>query len=321
MPWVKESLLSIIRTCKILKNVHGINCEIIVLDNYSDDGSYEEILKMKYKIKDIPIRVARYRGKRGLCRHLDLLLSNGSYVIYVDMDTIYNSRLLAELIARYLSNPLLLTKSLYITLVPRMLALKVGGFQDLNRTEDVEYCAKLAKERISLPLIDPATFRLLLSEPLEKFHEKNHLYKNPSARMFIQTYSSERRYAKTFRGYIKREFNNKIDMICGLGLTPRKIVRELWFLKKIRGLNFLIGIFYHLTFWFITVLLKRKIYTHSRYLSNSVLCDYGMIINYIELLKKAIKLGLIMSNKAIKYFREIRERALTALAYAKSFES
>ena len=319
MPWVKRSLLSLIYTCRILKNVHDVNCEIVVIDNYSDDGTYEDILKMKHEIEDIPIKVTRHRCKRGLGRHLALLLSKGSHVIYVDMDTIYNSKLLADLIAKYLSNPLLFTRALYIFLVPRILALKVGSIQDLNRTEDVEFCARLAKEKIVLPLIDPAILSLF-KLPLEKHHGREHQYRNPSTRMFIQTYSSERRYSKTLLEYIKREFNNKIDMTCGLGLTPAKIVRESWFLRKMRGIDFLIRVFYHLIFWFITVLIRRKIYSHSKYLSNGVLCDYVMFVNYMELLKKATKLGLVDSDEKIRYIQEAltNKRIRNRLLYARS---
>lgn len=321
MPWVKGSLLSLIDTCRILKNVYDINCEIVVVDNHSDDGSYEEMLKIRDETKDTPIRIIGLECKRGLGRRVALLLSTGSYVVYVDMDTIYNSKLFADLITKYLSNELLFTKSLYIILVPRKLALKVGGFQDLQRAEDVEYCARLAKERIVLPLIDPATFSLFAGESLEQLHGKDYHFENPSTEMFPQTYSSERRYSKTFFGYIRREFDNKIDMTCGLGLTPAKIVRELWFLRKMRGISFLIAVSYHFIFWFMTVLMMKKIYSHSKCVSNNVLCDYVMFVNYVELLNKATKLGLIDSDKATRYIQEAlsSKKTRSILPYARSF--
>lgn len=237
---------------------------------------------------------------------------------------------MADLFAKYFDSPLLFGKALYIFLVPRLLALKVGSIQDLNRTEDVDFCARLAKAKVVLPLIDCENLSLLKSS-LEEYHgeekvlgyqKRRYHFGNPS-KMFVQTYSSERRYSKNFLEYVKREISNKIDMTCGLGLTPTKIVREFWFLRKTRGIRFLISVFYHLTFWFITVLIKRNIYSHSKYLSNNVLCDYVMFVNYVELLKKATKKGFINSNKANGFIQEAltSKKIRSILAYAKSLST
>ena len=81
IPWIKSSFLSVVDACRLLKNVYSIDCEIVAIDNYSSDGTYEEMLKIKHEMRDIPIRVSRYKYKRGLGRYLALLRSKGSHVV------------------------------------------------------------------------------------------------------------------------------------------------------------------------------------------------------------------------------------------------
>jgi glycosyltransferase involved in cell wall biosynthesis len=318
MPWVRRSLLSLIETSRILKNVHNLNCEIVAVDNFSDDGTFEEISKTKYEVKDVPINIVRRRCTRGMGRHIATLRSKGSILVYVDMDTIYDTEFFSSLIASYIRHPFLSTMALYITLVRRDFALKIGNFQDLNRTEDVEFCARLAESKLVLPLIDPATFSPYdIASTLEKEHAKMHQYKNPSSQLFVETYGSERRYSTNFLGYLRREFNNKIDMIRGLGLTPSKIVREQWFLRKTRGAVFFISVYYHLAFWFITLLTRKEIFAHSKYLSNSLFGDLTMVINYVELLKNAVRLGLLEKRVATNFIAKAlaTEKVLSMLTY------
>jgi len=230
--------------------------------------------------------------------------------------------LLANVIGGYLNNRFLSTKALYIALVPMELARKVGGFQDLNRTEDVEFCARLAQEKMLLPLINPATFSIFNNvSDLEKDHGKKHRYGNPTSRIFVQTYSSERRYSRSFQEYLRRELNNKLDMVRGLGLTPTKILRELWFLRRIRGLNFLISVYYHIAFWLLAVLMKKEIYVHSKHLSNNVLSDYTMLVNYAEMLKNAARSGLVERTDAIKLIQTAfaSEKARSIIPYARAY--
>jgi glycosyltransferase involved in cell wall biosynthesis len=322
MPWVGPSLISLIDICKILKDSHNVNCEIIIVDNFSDDGTFEEIRRIRHLTKDIPIKLSQYKCKRGLGRHLALALSRGSHLVYVDMDVVYNTELVAGLISSYLENSLFSAHALYIAFVPRALALNVGAFQDLNRTEDVEFCARLAKENMVLPLMDPTTFRYYANvSELEKEHGKKHEYANPSSKMFVETYASERRYVISFSGYLKRELNNKIDMIRGLGLNPTKIVRELWFLKKMRGSSFLISAYFHLSFWLITKLTSKEIFEHSKIFSNNVLCDYVMFNNYSGLLSQATRLGLIERDCANNLVNGVfaQERIRNVVKYVRAF--
>jgi glycosyltransferase involved in cell wall biosynthesis len=306
MPWVVLSLASLIDTCKVLQNNHKITCEIIIVDNFSEDGTFEEIKRQQSLTPDILIKATRYKCKRGLGRQIAVALSSGTILVYVDMDVIYDPNQTACLITSYFQNPLVANTALYLSLVPRTFALKVGGFQDLNRAEDVEFCARLTKEYKVLPLIDSATLEFFHND-LGKVHGKEH---SQSSKMVVDSYGSERRYASNFFNYLRRDLNNKIDTVRGLGLTPTKIVRENWFLHKLRGMRFLSRLSYYLCFWFITRIIGKTIFEHSKNLSNNVLCEYLMMKNYTNLLGQEVKNGLIeeaysnrLLNAALDYGR------------------
>jgi len=320
-----RSLSSLIDACRILKDTYHINSEIVIIDNFSQDGTFEAIAEVKHLEKDIPIKLVQYRCKRGLGRSIALGLSNGAHLVYVDMDVVYDTELIARLISSYTQNPLFSSNALYIALVPKALALDVGSFQNLNRTEDVEFCARLTEKNMVLPLMDPTTYKFYdnVSE-LEKDHGKMHQYSNPSSKIFVETYASERRYARGFSGYLKRELNNKIDMICGLGLSPTKVIRELWFLRRIRGVIFLISVYYHIGFWLLTKLMRKEIFSHSTSLSNNVLSDCVMIVNYVKSLSRATRLGLIEREYADRLIHTVfaseKMRSVLPYAHALGFE-
>jgi ribonucleotide reductase beta subunit family protein with ferritin-like domain len=142
--------------------------------------------------------------------------------------------------------------------------------------------------------------------------------------MFVGSYASERRYARDFSGYLKRELKNKIDMICGFGLSPTKIIRELWFLRKMRGANFLVSVSYYLGFWFMTKLTRKEIFEHSTSLSNNVLSDYVIFINYVKSLSRATRLGLIEREYADRLIQKVfageKTRSAVQYAHALGFE-
>jgi glycosyltransferase involved in cell wall biosynthesis len=243
---VGYSLRSLILVCKRLRERYGIGSEIIIVDSYSNDGTYEKISEIVEDANKlgVPIKVVRYKCSRGLGRNIGLMMCRGEYVVYVDMDDIYDSELLPEIIAHYIRDEKLRDKTFYIWLMPRKYAIGAGGIFDLNRTEDIEFAARVAKNYEMLPVLEPYTYR-----PLERPFMRPVRPMNPLSRnLFITTFLSERRYAKSLIGYFKRELRNKLDMIRGMGYRPSKMLRELLYLRKYRGHILLVALAYHLLF-------------------------------------------------------------------------
>jgi hypothetical protein len=178
--------------------------------------------------------------------------------------------------------------------VPREIALEVGGISDLNRTEDIEFCARLSKKCIVLPVLRGFDF-MSDEEFMKSLDMHSHYVKNT----LITTYVSERRYAKNFLNYIRREFRNKIDMIHGMGYGhPETIIRECVFLRKFKGFKMLLCIIYHLFLLILTRVLKKSIYTHDYIINNGSLCDIVMTFNYLALISYVVRGHINVSSKA-----------------------
>lgn len=321
--YIKRSLTSIAETALELKK-RGITAEVIIVDNYSTDGTWEIMNKIKklYAEKGVKLRLVRYRCSRGLGRNIALQLARGKYLFFIDLDLEYNPRKLAEIINHYIANRDVKGKCFYIFLTPKSAVLSSGGIRDLNRTEDIEFCARLVKQCVMLPVLNanlrPISFN-------EFMREIDVIFK---PEFFIKTYTSERRYAKDLISYTKRELRNKLDMICGMGYTWRKIIYEALFLHRLRGLKAFLWILYHSTFYVMAKALRREIGSYHNIINNGALCDVAMFLNYIALVVNLVKYGtknfdtnelrqvikkILMSNgkdKAITYFLSFEPEAL-----------
>ncbi|MFH0936551.1 MAG: glycosyltransferase family 2 protein [Candidatus Woesearchaeota archaeon] len=83
---------------KSLINQNYKNFEIIVIDDISNDGSYEFIKKRFDKYKNITILKNKKRGSViGTCNN-GIKIARGEYVFRTDQDTIYEKNVLSELI-------------------------------------------------------------------------------------------------------------------------------------------------------------------------------------------------------------------------------
>ncbi|MGD0477840.1 MAG: glycosyltransferase family A protein [Nitrososphaerales archaeon] len=132
-------------------NQIGASFEVVLVDNCSDDGS-DEILK-EYQKKGA-IRLISRKCSRGQGRQIALMNSLGEYIVsHIDMDDIFRPVLL-RLIEFYhakcegkvmvaISN--LGDWSQNITIAPRDLLLKIGGWRDLQYAEDWDLWSRAAK--------------------------------------------------------------------------------------------------------------------------------------------------------------------------------
>jgi glycosyltransferase involved in cell wall biosynthesis len=323
--YIEKSLKSIIHTTLKLK-AYGIESEIVIVDNYSDDGTWEIMQKLREVYGEkIKLKLVRYKSSRGLGRNIALKLSHGNFIFFIsDLDVEYNSEKLFSILISYINLQCLIKKYIqlnhntcfYIFITPRDTALNVGGILDLNRTEDIEFGARLTRECVMLPVLEglrPVEFSEFM-RPLETTLMLR-------SRLFVSTYPSERRYSKGLMNYLKRELRNKIDMIYGMGYTPTKIVRECKILHKFREVEFLLCIFYHLLFFALTMLMRRSINVHSILINNGSLCDIAMSLNYIALVVNLLRRKLNRINlhsnsyELIKYIKAMIRNKGYAVTY------
>ncbi|MEM3638062.1 MAG: glycosyltransferase family 2 protein [Conexivisphaerales archaeon] len=130
------------------------NFEVIVSDNFSNDGSAEILSKYA---KEGKIRLVRIRSSRGLGRQMSFLKSTGQYIISnIDTDEVYLPMLKVVLsfYHKYCEGKLLLVTSgpdkqvrglQNLTILPRTLAFELGGWRDLQYGEDWDLWARAAK--------------------------------------------------------------------------------------------------------------------------------------------------------------------------------
>jgi hypothetical protein len=161
--------------------------EIVVVDSYSSDGTFEKLMKMR---KDYNLRLFRLKCKRGAGRDLGLRkCSDGSMTAYADFDVVYN-----EVFHRLMEQEPggMVTCSGQVTYFQKKEeAVARGGWSDLNASEDVEFLLRNGV-RTALPAAIGRNQR---------------------------TMERERRYAR--RGYQKylRMVDKTVDRIRGDSLT------------------------------------------------------------------------------------------------------
>jgi glycosyltransferase involved in cell wall biosynthesis len=98
---INLGLYMVCRICiygTVYNNVHSVEksvesvwrpeYDIVIVDNYSTDGTWEKLLGLR---KEFNIKLYRYRCSRGLGRHIALYKRpEDSITAWFDLDTIYN---------------------------------------------------------------------------------------------------------------------------------------------------------------------------------------------------------------------------------------
>jgi len=209
---IQKSLESIIRA------LEGFEWEAVVVDNFSTDGTYELLLEYS---KKIPLRVYRYRCSRGLGRFIASKVSRGKYLIYADMDCLYDSHFLKQVILAYLRSRYRDIKCWWLHICPKQI-LEDYNFRDLNIHEDTDLATRLRKSNLMITL---PPLKRPLKEEMRDVSDSNGLRWH-LLRLFSKTRPSEKRYAKGFFNYVRREIRNQLDLITGNATTLSKFIRE-----------------------------------------------------------------------------------------------
>jgi glycosyltransferase involved in cell wall biosynthesis len=289
----------------IARQFDGLNYEIVVVDNYSTDGTYEKLVKLS---KQYPLRIHRYRCSRGLGRRIAAKLSRGEYLVYVDLDCLY-TKTLRKLVEIHLNSVYKDSKCLDILICPRKV-LNKENFIDINRAEDVELFARLAKKNLTYTLPKVKWINLPLRYEIRENASFSFL------QGLIPTLASERRYVRGALNYLRRELRNKRDYIVGSGVTPTKFVREEWFIWRIWRRyslvtlslrTFLLLILYCMVTWF----MKTKPMNHDKYLTNHLYKDF-MSLKHITLPQE---LGLDCKDIEIPSIKDLASYLQYALRF------
>ena len=112
--------------------------ESVVIDNYSNDGSYEYLSDL-FK-QNIITSLIRIKSNRGTGRNEAFIHSTGQYIIAnIDMDVIYDHSTILRAINEYHSRFEGKVLSVYgMMILPRKIARLLGGWKNLDRHEDNE---------------------------------------------------------------------------------------------------------------------------------------------------------------------------------------
>lgn len=157
--------------------------EIVVVDNMSTDGSWDVLRSF-----GPPVRPIQRGCSRGLGRQIAMQGSKGEYILsMMDCDDIFSSRGVGALLRLYherYEGRMLMTKrgeeSWYaqsdVTIAPRELLVRVGGWRDINWYEDWDLWARAAAAGaysfVKYPSVNPphasTTVRLERSQDLMK---------------------------------------------------------------------------------------------------------------------------------------------------------
>ncbi len=169
---------------------------MVIVDNYSTDGTYE-ILK-GYQKRYPNITIIQEKCTRGKGRAIAFDNTKGKYVLMIDFDTVYLEPF-KNIVYNYKR---IKPNEIYPMFMMRRQTMKtIGNWKNLNYAEDLELSANAISEGVKVYSIPCAFF-------------ENETKKN-----------REKRYANGY-SYIKRQLKNYADMISGGGLNLLDLINR-----------------------------------------------------------------------------------------------
>jgi len=131
-----------VRSClsSIVNQLETKDIELVICDSLSTDGTPDAILEFQPFFKKL--KIVSQRCSRGKGRQLAFDHSSGYYIIQFDLDEIYNDGLSKLFEWHKKTKPeyaIIAGNSIY----PRTLIERVGGWKDLNWSEDLDIWIRL----------------------------------------------------------------------------------------------------------------------------------------------------------------------------------
>lgn len=194
---VDKTILSLYR---ILPNFED-HYELVIVDNFSTDGTWEKLLKIKAYFKNL--KLIRCYSTRGKGRHIALQHTSGDYVMYVDFDCVFDP--LLGVIIDKLSKVIVKGEiwdfgpPLRIGFARRETATEVN-WKDLNYGEDWDFLYRAADKGIKIKYVSVGDLVRNLRSSLLRHGENRYINKKMS--------------------YYLRQFRNRWDMVTSYRLNP-----------------------------------------------------------------------------------------------------
>lgn len=192
---IESSLNSIIDNFPEFKK----NFEMIIVDNYSTDGTWEKLEKYAKRYKNF--RIYKEYCNRGEGRAIAYSKTNGIYCLYIDLDTVYNqtfARIINTLIKRRIKDSEMWFPGMLCT---RNTMDLIGNWKNLNFGEDIEIFSRAISVGVK-------------SYAIPAYCCTNRVEKSMRGR--------ENRYTKNFFGRILRKYRNGMDIRIGYGVDGFK---------------------------------------------------------------------------------------------------
>lgn len=164
--------------------------ELVIVDNYSTDGTFKKLLKFSEKHKNV--KLLRVKCTRGKGRDIALKNTSGDYVFYIDFDDVFEKEF--GVIIEKLKKLCTRRTIWQYGFSTRDTSIEViGGWMNLNYGEDWEFFARAISKNVIMKTILSPSFRI-------------------TPKMKIR----EARYTKGISvTYMVRKVKNNIDLIRG----------------------------------------------------------------------------------------------------------
>ena len=148
---IKSLKTSVTALQNVFSDVDG-GFELVITDNYSNDGTFEALKQMSETFSNIYIY--RKKSNRGMGRQMAFEKTSGYYVYYVDFDDVILDSTMRILLTKHEDY---LKKNVIIDGMCRKEVIEeVGGWKPLNASEDFELSARAIMqgyELMSIPAI------------------------------------------------------------------------------------------------------------------------------------------------------------------------
>ncbi|ADY01290.1 glycosyl transferase family 2 [Vulcanisaeta moutnovskia 768-28] len=286
-PFIETSLRSIFR---VIKNLPEINFEFVIVDSFSADGTYENLLRLFNEFRKLGnlkrAVIIRFSCTRGVGRRLAVSISRARYIIPIDLDTLYDdyllSRVISEAIMMNLDKCIVFANPGLHIMCPKDIIMSVGNYRDLNYGEDIELLARIfsiySNKALSLPIRLAYDLRVVDSGVMK---------------------DRERRYSGSLFKHVVRKMRNMVDRYLAYGYDLEKLVREHYLLYKNNIFALVVNVLMHL-FVIIPLSKTRGIRSKLRIpLSNYLYVD---LMTYLLMIDPAL-FGISI-DKVIDYFKD-----------------
>lgn len=141
--------------------------ELVITDNYSNDGTFESLKKMSEIYENVYI--FREKSNRGLGRQKAFEKTTGQYTLYIDLDDVLldsTYRILLEKYENFLKKDIIVDG-----MCRRNIIEDIGGWRSLNAGEDYELSARAIKKGyklLSIPAIKSLSYEDITGQKREK---------------------------------------------------------------------------------------------------------------------------------------------------------